>query len=235
MVFFLLSKDENAYLNEIKKGTLKPIDMLESSKRTPESQRRRNMHCKIRKKVKRTMRDLTLIFETLTLSELRFYNDDYLDLFFPMLTTIQKSKFTATRYWKDRQNERLSYTLESAGKGYDYKRLVSDEKYRQRLIDWLVENHVNVQPYPITPTDEKKFFEEITRDKVLTVIETLTQNDVKPITLTLLLNKLELNEGSGRMLLHKIMNRLENEGRVVSKVVVNKETKQKQRIYSFNA
>jgi hypothetical protein len=149
MMTFLLSNSQRRYLESIKKGTVK---------RTPKTQVQRNMECAIRKKLRQPMKDLTLMFETLTLTELKFYEKDYFDLAVPLMRAIQNSQLKK-HFWKTMRYRRLSDALEAAGKRHDYKRLVTDEKYRQRMIDWLAKN--GVRSWEPMLEEEKEFYEKI--------------------------------------------------------------------------
>ena len=145
----MLSNAQRRYLESIKKGTVK---------RTPKSQVQRNMECAIRKKLRQPMKDLTLMFETLTLSELKFYEEDYFELAVPLMRAIQNSHLK-THFWGIMRYTRLSNALEAAGKRHDYRRLVTDEKYRQRMIDWLDKN--GVKPWEPMLEEQKEFYEKI--------------------------------------------------------------------------
>jgi hypothetical protein len=214
-VSILLSKGEREYLLTRKEGKLKPLDKLPQKGRIAADQSRRDYKKNIRKKTKQAMKDLTLTFDTLTLSELNFYNEDYLNLFFPMFRIIQaKVHFTPRAYWKNRRLENLSYKLDLVDKSYDYKRLISDEKYRQRLIDWLLQSHPKVEDFPIDQKQIQEFFQEVTQDRILKVMEELTKSGLIPITLTQLVTKLEFKEGSGKVFLHNMLKQMELEGRV---------------------
>lgn len=110
------------------------------------------------------MRDLTLIFETLTLAELKFYEEDYFNLFYPMMRTIQQTHFK-TRYWESKHYTRLSDALEASGKRHSYKRLATDAGYRQRMIDWLAAHGVKKwEPCP-TLEEEREFLEKIREEE----------------------------------------------------------------------
>ena len=69
----------------------------------------------------------------------------------------------------------MCYALDEVGKDYNYKRLMTDEGYRQGLIDWLSENGINMETYPIESREIEQFYERITKDKVLEMTETLNE------------------------------------------------------------
>jgi hypothetical protein len=150
-VTFLLSNAERTYLENTKKKKIH---------RNPKSQVQRNLETKIRKKIRQPMRDLALIFETLTPSELHFFKEDYVEFAIPLLSAI--GRFNLNWYYEDVETTYLTVALIRAGKRYDFKRLVTNEKYRQHMIEWLVKNGIEFWTPP-TLEEQKREREKIAR------------------------------------------------------------------------
>jgi hypothetical protein len=181
-MMFLLSQDEREYLNDIKNKKLRPAtqaELEEAKKRmhkdkkrefkTPwstqkerkqELQRRDNLRWKIRKKTRQSLKNLALVFETLTPTELKFFKEDYLNLAVPLLSAIER--FNLNWFYEDVKTTYLTVALIRAGKRYDYKCLATNEKYRQRMIEWLVKNGIDFWTPP-TLKKQKCQYEEIVR------------------------------------------------------------------------
>jgi len=151
-VTFLLNNAEREYLKRIKKG----VERLK-----PKPQVHRNLESKIRNKVRQPMKDLTLIFETFTPTELHFYKEDWFDFALPLVKALSDFEHKAW-FWEDIRTSYLALALEKAGKRYDYKRLVTNEKYRQHIIDWLVKNGLEFWKPPSTE-EQKRRWEKLKR------------------------------------------------------------------------
>lgn len=132
-------------LSRIEREYLKGNKKLNSSYRY-------NLRTKIRKKVRQAIKDLTLVFKTWDATELRFYKEDYFKLCVPLVRAIQGVELRE-RFSEYIECSYLALTLEGAGKRYDYKRLATNEKYKQRMIDWLVKNRIE---WKLPDTEERK-------------------------------------------------------------------------------
>jgi hypothetical protein len=65
-------------------------------------------------------------------------------------------------FFEEMQNVHLTAALDLAGKRYDYKRLIEDEKYKQRMIDWLARKGMEFWNPPTTE-EQRRLFEEMKR------------------------------------------------------------------------
>jgi hypothetical protein len=144
---FLLSRAEREYLT----GKRKKI--------TPNY--RRNLKCKIRRKLPETMKDLKMVFKKSNATDLRFYSEDYFNLALPLMKAIQLFYYRE-HFFDEMQNAHLTAALDLAGKRYDYKRLVTNGKYKQRMIDWLKNNGMGFWNPPTTE-EQMHRFEEMKR------------------------------------------------------------------------
>lgn len=138
---FLLSKIEREYVKG--KKELKPSY-------------RYNIRSKIRKKTRQAMKDLTLVFEKWDATELRFNEKDYQNLAIPLLRAIQYVELRE-RFFEHIRNSYIALALEGAGKRYDYKRLATNEQYRQRMIDWLQKKGLEFWKPPSTEEQKRRW------------------------------------------------------------------------------
>lgn len=125
-----------------------------TARKKPKPQVLRNLDTGIRKKVREPMKDLTLIFETLTPTELHFSKKDYLDYATPLLSAI--GRFNLNWFYEDVETDYLTVALTRAGKRYDFKRLVTNEKYRQHIIEWLVKNGIEFWTPPAVEVQKRE-------------------------------------------------------------------------------
>ena len=125
----------------------------------PKSPNERNFRAGIRKKVRQSMKDLALIFDTLSPPELRFYEKDYMDYGLPLVGALTRF-YHHSWFFENLKNAYLVNALDLARKRYNYKRLITNEKYRQRMIDWLVKNRIELWNPP-TIEEQKRRFERI--------------------------------------------------------------------------
>jgi hypothetical protein len=104
------------------------------------------------------MKDLEMVFEKLNATDLRFYSEDYFDLALPLMKAIQLF-YHREHFFEEMQNVHLVAALDLAGKRYDYRRLVTNGKYKQRMIDWLVKNGMGFWNPPTTEEQSRRFEE----------------------------------------------------------------------------
>ncbi len=181
----MLSKAEREYLVKLneklvwKHNHLKTAKMVKNGKnkpKTPKTPTERNDLVSIRRKTVQAMRDLTLVFDTLSPSELKFYQTEYKDIATPLLSKISLFAVNAW-FYQNIQNANLAIALEIAGKRPDIKRLMTDEKYKQRMIDWCHKN--NVETFSLPPLDSQKkqryeYLRELTGESAITATATPT-------------------------------------------------------------
>ena len=140
---FLLSRGERNFLEGKRKGTEKKAM----------TGAQRNYMTNTRKKTKQSMRDLTLIFETLTPSELHFFKKEYAEFCSPLIRAIERFN-VFNFYYEDIERTNLMISLTMAGKRYDVKRLIANKNYRLRMIEWGLKNGINF--YPLLSLEEQK-------------------------------------------------------------------------------
>jgi hypothetical protein len=155
---FLLSRAEKEYLEEkLEKNYRKNGSGPKRSKQEWLNYRR-NVKYKIRRKLRKTMNDLRIVFEKSNATDLRFYSEDWSNLALPLMKAIQLFYYRE-HFFEEMQKVHLMAALDLAGKRYDYKRLITNGKYKQRMIDWLVKNGMGFWNPPTTEEQNRRFEE----------------------------------------------------------------------------
>ena len=99
-----------------------------------------------------------MVFEKSNATDLCFYSGDYFDLALPLMKAIQLF-YHREHFFEEMQNVHLVAALDLAGKRYDFKRLVTNKKYKQRMIDWLKDNGMGFWSPPTTEEQRRRFEE----------------------------------------------------------------------------
>ena len=142
----------------------RPLTKTESEElqklKRPKTANERNFRSNIRKKIRQSMQDVTLVFESLPLNELGFNEKDYFDYVIPLVKVTTNSKLQWSRSGIKRAY--FMADLIRAKRDFDYKRLVTDKNYLEGQVRWLVKNGFC---NPLTLEEQDKLLKEI-RDVV---------------------------------------------------------------------